>query len=108
MQAGNLRKRITLQVRSTTRDAANEPLHTWSDLMTLWADVQPMAGRKLEIAQAINSEATHQITTRYVAGVTTDHRAVYQGRYFNIHSVIDVDSRHREMHMLASEGLNDG
>lgn len=108
MRAGDLRRRITLQTRSSTRDAAGEPAHTWTDTVTTWADIQPLSGRELELAQAISNEVSHQVTIRYRPGVTAAMRVVYQGNYFNILTVMDVDMQHKQLQMMCSQGLNSG
>jgi SPP1 family predicted phage head-tail adaptor len=35
-------------------------------------------------------------------------RVIYQGRVFDIQSVIDVDTQHRRLALMCSEGLNQG
>jgi SPP1 family predicted phage head-tail adaptor len=74
----------------------------------VWGEINPLAGRELELAQAINAEVTHQVTLRYRPGVTVAHRLVYQGRIFNITNVLDVETRHRTLELACSEGLNNG
>jgi len=106
MRAGDLRRQITLQSRSTTRDTFGEPALTWTNVATVWAAITPLSGRELELAQAMNSEISHQVQIRYRSDVTSAMRVVYQGRYFNILSVMDVEMRHRELQLMCSEGLN--
>lgn len=109
MRTGNLRRRISIQRKDTARDSYGQPNLVWVLVAEVWADIQPLSGRELEIAQAMNAEITHQVTVRYREGITAAMRIVYQGRFFNITSPpLDVDMRHKEMQLMCSEGLNDG
>lgn len=113
MRAGDLRHRIRLQRRSETRDALNQPATSWVDVAALWAEVLPLAGRKLMVGQAIHSEVTHTIGIRYQAQFASPRevakmRILYNDRIFNIHASIDVEERHKMIELSCSEGLNDG
>jgi SPP1 family predicted phage head-tail adaptor len=108
MRAGDLRRQIKIQQRSTAQDTLGQPVLTWTDVCTTWADIQPLSGRELELAQAINAEVNHQVTIRYRTGITAAMRVLYQGRIFNIQAVMDVDTRHKELQLMCSEGLNNG
>ena len=113
-RAGDLRRRITLQQRSTTPDSLGGQSITWTDLATVWADIQPMTGRELLAAQAVQSEITHTIVCRYRADLfadpksTASMRAMYGARVFNLGPALDEDMRHRFVSIPASEGMNSG
>lgn len=108
MQAGKLRKRIEIQRRASTQDGYGQPLMTWETIASTQAEIEPMNGRELVAAMAVQSEATHTVTIRYRPGITAALRIKYAGRLFNIHSVIDESERHRMLTLLCSEGMNDG
>jgi len=113
MRAGDLRRRVTLQSRSTTQDAYGGQVNTWSDLVVMWADIAALTGRELEAAKAVQTEVTHHVTVRYQS-IFADPKAVaamrivYNNRYFNIHACLNVDERNREINLLCSEGMNEG
>jgi SPP1 family predicted phage head-tail adaptor len=113
MQAGQLRKRILIQSPPTGQNAYGEPLTTWADVATVWAEITPLSARELFAAQAVQSETSHKITVRYraefanpktVAGM----RVVHSGRIFNITGAINIDERNRTVELSATEGLNLG
>ena len=108
MQAGQLRRRVTIQQRSATQDEYGQPLNSWTDVTTVCAAIEPMSGRELLAAQAVNSEVSHNVTIRYIPGITAAMRLNYGGRLFNIHSVLDENERHRMLTLQCSEGMNDG
>lgn len=113
MRAGEMNQRITLQQRASTQDSFGAQDNTWTDVATLWAGINPMTGKELFAAQAVNTEITHVVKTRYQA-LFADPKAVaamrlnYSGRIFNIHASMNVGEGNREVQLLCSEGLNTG
>lgn len=59
-------------------------------------------------AKAVQTSTSHEITIRYIAGVTAAMRAVYSGRYFNLARPLNTDEMNVELVIPATEGLNDG
>jgi SPP1 family predicted phage head-tail adaptor len=109
MMAGSLNRRVTLQSKTVSQDATTGIVtEGWADVATVYAKIQPLGGRELELAKAIASEVTYQIDVRYRPTLTAAMRLVYEGRYFNIHAVIDVDMKHEVLQIMCSEGLNNG
>lgn len=111
MQAGKLRHLITIQelaLGSPQYHPNGESNEEWGTFGTVWAAFEPLQGNELFRAQAINSEIKARVTIRYLAGVEPDMRIVFEGKYYNILSVIDRDMRHVEMQLMVSEGLNLG
>jgi SPP1 family predicted phage head-tail adaptor len=111
--AGRLSKRIQIQRRSNVKDSLGELLFVWTDIASVWADVQPLTGRELESARRLSSEVTHLITVRYRA-IFSDtrqvagYRALFAGRILNIHACLDEDGSGVLINLFASEGSNDG
>lgn len=113
MRAGDLRRRVTLQSRSTIKDSFGAQSTAWSDVATVWAEVSPLSGRELMAAQSINVEISHLVTIRFqqqFAGpkAVAAMRILYGDRIFNIHASLDTDERHRSIQLTCSEGLSDG
>ena len=118
MQAGLLRKRITLQQRNPSVEPVyGQQLLTWLDMATLWADIEAISGSQLARSQSIYTETTHHITVRFqslLANVKQvgSYRVVYVTngvtRYFDIGASMNEMERNRSLVLLAVEGLNDG
>jgi SPP1 family predicted phage head-tail adaptor len=113
MRSGDLRKRITIQLRGTTTDTFGQQTTTWSDLFTTWAEIQALSARELFAAQAVQSEVTHSITVRYriefaLPKKVAAMRAIYGARIFNISGAVNTDERNRQIVMQATEGLDNG
>lgn len=108
MRAGNLRRRITIQQRQSGLDGDGQASETWADLLSCWADIQPLGGRELLLAKAAEASSTHRVTFRYRTGIDARMRIVYQGRIFNINNLNDIDTRHEALEAMCTEGTNVG
>lgn len=103
MQSGKLRHQLTIQTRSTTADSVGQPVESWTDGQTVWASVNPLQGRELEYAQAVNSETSHKVTIRYLSGLTTGNRLKFGTRVFEILSIINMDERNIQLVLMCKE-----
>jgi SPP1 family predicted phage head-tail adaptor len=108
-----INKRISLQQRSIAQDASGAQVDSWTDLGDLWASIEPLNGRELIAAQAVQSEISHKITIRYQSQFANPQqiaamRIKYKGRLFNIHGSINIGEANRKIEILATEGLNPG
>jgi SPP1 family predicted phage head-tail adaptor len=103
IRAGELDKRITIQSYTTTQNSYGEETKSWSDLVTVWAAVEPLQGREYWAAQKVNAELTVQFRIRYRAGITPKMRVYYDSRYFYIISGVNPKQRNEELILLCKE-----
>jgi len=104
MRIGPLRHRVTLQQRATGVDPYGQPVDTWQDVATVWAQVEDLRGREfLEAKQAPGSEVTTRIRMRYRDGVTPDMRAVHKDRVLQVVAVLDPDGRATRLELMCAE-----
>jgi SPP1 family predicted phage head-tail adaptor len=54
-------------------------------------------------AGTVLSQATHVVKGNYHAGITTETRLTFDGRVFNVLSVVDRDERHEETDLVCGE-----
>ncbi|HDS1781161.1 TPA: phage head closure protein [Pseudomonas putida] len=112
MKAGDLRHRIELQHKVTTRDPQTlefgEP--EWQLFAKLWAKVTPLSARDLIAAQAAHSEATARVVIRYRSGVLPTMRIVYRDELYSIEGppLEDPESGRDYLTILVSKGVKDG
>ena len=100
MRAGQLDQRVTLETRTTEPGGWGEPVETWTPVATVWAVVEPLAGREYMAAQAAQSEIVARIRIRYRPGITSQDRVIHEGTTYNIKSVIDIRSGRRELVLM--------
>ena len=109
MQAGLLRDRVTIQVRSMADDAAGEPMLTWTDFAAgIHANVNDMTGKEYLAAQAVTNAVNTTIVIRYREGITAAMRALSRGVIYNIQAVIEPENKHREMHLICQRNVSNG
>lgn len=111
-EPGELKKRVTFCARQPGRDAAGGVAYSWSDAFSAWAKLDPLSGRELLAAQAVHAEITTEIWVRYRPALSDPQAAAalrirYQGRYYNILSVIDVEERHQWVVCQCSAGVTE-
>ncbi|MBZ9975483.1 phage head closure protein [Mesorhizobium sp. BR-1-1-10] len=85
-------KRISVQSAATVDDAVGGRSETWSELLALWAEIEPMAGREIYVSAQLQSRVDARITVRYqgaLSDTTTAAtlRVVYGTRVYNIKAV---------------------
>jgi len=101
--AAIFRHRITIQEHVTDQDEAGQPVDMWQDVATVWGAVEPLRGREYFAAQQVQAEVTTRIRIRYRRGIRPEMRVLYDGRLFNILSVIDPEERHVELQLMCRE-----
>lgn len=87
MRAGKLDRRITIQRATETKDEFNNPVETWADVATVWAEARPMRGAERFQAQEIAGAAVMTFVLRYRADVTVRDRISYDGMTWAIRDV---------------------
>ena len=104
LQLGLLRQRLVHEVPVESRDLDGGVVTEWKAMGVLWAQVEPLSGRKLELAQRQEPRVSHRVTLRYHATLAPRDRLVlHGGRALHVHSVIDTDARNDETVVLAEE-----
>lgn len=91
IQAGRLRKRITLQTATESRGSDGAAILTWVDTKTIYAEVIPYSASESEEGEKVYHDVTHLITIRYYSALTTSKQRFKWGtRILNITSIVNV------------------
>jgi SPP1 family predicted phage head-tail adaptor len=104
MRVGELRKQATIEAEAQLADGAGGYALGWAAVATVWADIKPLNGNEVFVAQHLEGHVTHRVTMRYRSDVTSDMRLVYDNRVFNIRAVMNTDERNRFSEILVEEG----
>ena len=100
MNPGDLDQRVVLERFTSEQDDTGQMIDTWVTLGTVWAAVEPQAGREFVAAGAQQSELTTKIRIRHRPGITSGDRVTHDGRVYDIQSVIDYRSEKRQLVLL--------
>jgi SPP1 family predicted phage head-tail adaptor len=106
MRAGTMRKRLTFQKKTETRNSFNEAVVSYVDHVTVWGSVTPNAGRKVYEALQANSEISGEIRIRYRSDIEPTMRIKLGSRYLEIISIVNVQERNRELLVYYKTGLD--
>lgn len=92
------RNKINFLQHTTGQDDYGEPIDSWSVFKAgVWSSKKPLLGNEFFAALTTESKAEVKFNTRYFSGVTNEMRIQHGTETYEILSVIDVDSLHREL-----------
>ena len=109
--AGQLNKQITIQQRTTTKDAEGGMVDTWTNFaVDIWAKVNNLSGNERAATrqggQAL--EARTEFTIYYLSGVTNEMRVVCNGENYNIRHVNNFMEANEFLIITTDTGGNNG
>lgn len=105
MQIGRKRHRVKIKKQKITNNAYNEPVVTYEDQATVWAEIKPLAGREFWAAQQVNSEMTGEIRIRYRSDIKPTMIVELGTRTFEILSIYDSMEKRQETILRVKEVL---
>ena len=110
MKAGRLRDQIVIQQKAiTSYDDNNAPVLTWTNYATVWSEFSPARGNEQLVAAQLRNVQTFIVTIRYMAGLSTKMRIVFNNENYNIENIEDSIRRNREfIKITCVRGENDG
>lgn len=103
-----LTHRVTLQSRSVTQDALGQEAASWADVVTVWAQAQPLRGREFFAAGQTQSEVTTRFLIRWRSDVVPTMRVIWRGEPYDIDAAIDVDGARQVLELMCRAGVRDG
>ncbi len=111
MNPGKLNKRIKILEYAEIEDGAGGYLDDWenevgwNEITTVWANINPLSGRDLIMAQQAMAEITHKITIRYNFKIKSSHIIVYNSRRFEIQYIRNIQEKNTYLEILCVEKL---
>lgn len=117
MQAGKLRRRVTLQQATQEQNEFNEVETIWTDFaVNVPASVELITGRESFAAQQVQAEVDTKIRLRYRTGVTEIARVLLpvvggspqESQVFDVYAVLPDPTGRRELTLLCKKREADG
>ena len=108
-----MRERITIEAPTATRDGTGGEVTTWAPIAhgggTLWARKLSEKGLEVFAGAALLGKAEVAFAIRYwpANGLSQMHRFTFQGKVYNIASVVESEFR-KELVLLGMSGANRG
>lgn len=97
--SSNYRTRVSIQEPTVAADAVGQRVPSWTTVATRWGELIQRQGRETEAA-AIISVTTWELRIRYesiFASMTPEWRVTTENQTFDVQSVINQNSRNREL-----------
>jgi SPP1 family predicted phage head-tail adaptor len=92
---GKLDRRITIQARTLTKDAAGGRVETWADAFDCWAEDVRQIQREAITADADRAVTSRQFRIRYKSGLASGtHRVFYQLKFYDITGITEEGRQH--------------
>lgn len=106
MRAGSLDQRVTLQQKTVTHDEWGQPVGTWADVATIWANVRFLNGKEFITAGREAQQVGASVRIRRRA-VTSSMRLVHKGVVYAIAAVLP-GPRNEYIDLAVSAGVSEG
>lgn len=103
MNSGEMRHPIVIQEKVAARDSFGAEAITWPQFAACWATAEPLRGQEYLEARRLESDLDIRFRIRWRDGVKPTMRVVYDGRTFEIVSVIHVKEARREIQLMCKE-----
>jgi SPP1 family predicted phage head-tail adaptor len=101
----DLNKVIRIQKRFDTSDGQGGQTTDWVDFAQCFAAAKPMRGAELWRQFQVQAVKPTCWTIRYREHVTEKMRVVFEGRIYNIRSIVDIEEAHRFLELYCEEGV---
>jgi SPP1 family predicted phage head-tail adaptor len=108
---GELNRRITLQNLTQTKDSEGGLVDTWADFATnIWASIDNYSGNEPSITKygGLVGVARVLFKMRYIAGVNSIMRVVYDNKYYAIKHVSNWKEKNKWLYLDCEIGKNQG
>jgi SPP1 family predicted phage head-tail adaptor len=105
LDPGRLRERVTIQHATEKRNALGETTLEWATFAERWASVDGISAREFFLSGQQQTEVTHRVRLRYVAGLNGTMRVVWRGRVLEIASCLEHANR-SEHELLCTERVD--
>jgi SPP1 family predicted phage head-tail adaptor len=100
---------VTVESQVDVIDSNGDHSREWEYVTTIWAEIKPLSGRELLLAQQFQSQVSTNIETRYRSDIDATCRLKHNGTTYNALAVIrDPQSGLEWMTLPCSSGTNDG
>lgn len=117
IRAGRMNRTIIVEALSQSKDAYGGLVDAWMPVPfgsntdgKIRAAVVHLSGKekRLQSKDGTITEAVSEFTIRYKSALNDTMRIVYDGKFYNIKHINDLNGAHRVQIITCDTGLNDG
>ena len=104
MRAGVLNKLVSIEIMKRTSNGMGGHAVTWETWAeNVWAAIWPLKAKEVIQAAKDGLVVTHRIKVRHRRLTKADMRINHRGTYYNLVSIINLNSANRELEFIAKE-----
>lgn len=90
MNPGKMDRRLTVQVRTFSKDVTGGRVESWADAFQCWAEVIRQSNSEGVTADADRASDERQFRIRYKSGITSGtHRILFQLKFYDITGIVE-------------------
>jgi len=104
---GDLKHPVVIERGTDIDDGSGGTYAEWAVVETVYCAIKQKSGAEKFQQQDIRTVKTKSFITRYGADVTELDRLVFNGQYYNVRSVEDIDERNMWLEIIAEVGVVD-
>lgn len=99
MEPGTLNRKVSLRARGSTQDATGQPVETWTEYATPWANIRNRTGAESLRGDMDVSIVQTSIRIRRRTDVTAAHRVYHGSTVYEIKAVLpdEVSREHVDL-----------
>ena len=105
MRSGPLRNRVILSEKIATQNDHGEEQIIYTEIVTVWASIEPLRGREYIEARQGQAELTHRVRIRFPGTriLARINRVTFGARTFEINAVQNQAERRRLITLMTTE-----
>lgn len=104
MNINKMRHRVTIEHKNgSTNDGGGNRLPNWEPLATTWAEVKPLQGNEVFIAEQAGQTTTHLVTMRYRNDLKSNMRLSFNNRILVIQTIINKNEKNEALEIRCQE-----
>lgn len=93
MNIGKMKRRICIEQFTTDKDTFGQPIKTWAELKSVWADIRPLGTTERFEAAQVNRQVELRMRIHYRTDITEQMRILYEGDYYDIQGIKEIGYR---------------
>jgi len=105
MTAGMLRHKVIIQRLLKTPDGSGGWTRDWSSVGVAHAYMRASGGSERYGSDRLNSEVRYKATIRWRDNIAANDRILFDGKAFNIRTVIDLEFRKQWLELDLEDGV---
>lgn len=103
--SGRFRHRIFFKRSVVTTNPNGFKETTLQDVSEAWAMIKTVSGREYNAAAAVQNQNTYRFVIRYMPGLDEEMTLMYEGRPFNIETILPDDEEQGTLTIIAVENV---